>query len=172
MTLFEDSKEDVYRKVNTESGGCLGKGWYCKDGVEYLVKGNSQKDGFPCFEPYSEVIAYRVAKVLGLDTVEYTLADASLYPGIQVFGINHVSVCEKILLADGEQLLSFGALISLLYRDTPKDYLAAYARLGLSYRGLYKMLVFDALIGNEDRHLNNWDYIVSKEGIRPAPLLV
>lgn len=45
-------------------------------------------------------------------------------------------------------------------RDT--NYFEWYIDSGLSPEHLYKMLFFDAVIGNKDRHLNNFDIIYDK----------
>lgn len=156
--------------VEKNSKGCLSKDWYMIEGKKCLVKGNKKTVTSALYEPYAEVIAYKVASALGMDAVPYWLDEAKNYPQINTYGIGHVSVCENIKLRDNEQLVSFYKLMDLMGQKY-EDPLRAYAQLGISYRPLYQMLVFDALIGNTDRHLNNWEYIVSPGGIRPAPIL-
>jgi len=157
-------------KIRSSSKGCVSKSWYTIDGEKYLVKGNSLKEEGACYEPYSEVLAACVADVLRLDHVVYRLDDAYLYPDVKMYEIQHVSLCKAIGLEEDEQLLSFKSIVKTEDCHTFWECMGAYRTLGLPDEDMYRMLVFDAVIGNEDRHLNNWDYIVSPKGIRPAPL--
>lgn len=162
----------VLKRDTSSSTGCLSKAWYFIKGKRYLVKGNSFDGSNVYYEPYSEVLASCVADCLGISHVTYTLGDAKDFPGVEVNGIRHVSVCEEIQLGLGEQLVSFNSLLLRSGRYMSfHDFMSAYRLLGLPDEDIYRMLVFDATIGNPDRHLNNWDYIISEDRLRPAPLL-
>lgn len=43
------------------------------------------------------------------------------------------------------------------------DYFKAYKLTSLSTSHLYKMLLLDAIVGNRDRHLNNFDVYLNKQ---------
>lgn len=135
------------------SNGLISKGWYEHNGIEYLIKGNTVKG----LEPYSEVIASRIGYTLGLDTVEYNLVSAYDYPEIEAYNIEHLSICESYLDGNVAQTLSICKYIDSLYTHRVKDYWSAYHNSGLNLYHMYRLMVFDAFIGNEDRHLNNWD---------------
>lgn len=150
--------------------GYLSKAWYKIGGELYLVKGNSIKDDAIAYEPYSEVLASCVAESLGLPHVEYSITEASRFPGIRVNGVKHVSLCKKIELNQTGQLLSFNTLLNPIGYENFEELLTLYRKLRLPDEDLFRMLLFDALIGNTDRHINNWEYIVSKSSIQAAPL--
>ena len=42
--------------------------------------------------------------------------------------------------------------------------------LGLSKQSLYEMLLLDAIVGNVDRHLNNFDLFITEDSIKLAPI--
>lgn len=82
----------------------LSKGWYHVDGQLVMVKGNSITEaGTAGYEPYSEVMASLIAQVLGLPHVEYALMPAKLFPDIQTYSCDVVSVC-PLFVKPGDQL--------------------------------------------------------------------
>lgn len=82
----------------------LSKGWYHVDDQLVMVKGNSITEaGTAGYEPYSEVMASLIVQVLGLPHVEYVLMPAKLFPDIQTYSCDVVSVCPKFT-TDDEQL--------------------------------------------------------------------
>ncbi|MEX2459835.1 MAG: hypothetical protein WD469_00810 [Paenibacillaceae bacterium] len=128
-----------------------------------MVKGNSVSNtGEIGYEPYSEVMASSIAKYLGLGHVGYSLMDAATFPEVVVTGVGHVSVCANFV-PNGWRTVSLDRYLyaKLLYE--PKDYLQSYAKF-LPVEPLYKLLVFDALIGNEDRHERNIDILLGSNG--------
>lgn len=155
---------EVSEKTNR---GVLSKAWYVINGEDYLIKGNTPGTlgslGKVGYEPYSEVMASRIASLLGFPHIEYTLADASLFPQVKTYRIRHVSVC-KNFLHDGSityPLRRYLMMNGVKRRSEVWEYLI---ESGLDLRPLYLVLVFDALTGNEDRHLNNIDVIIDSSG--------
>ncbi len=97
----------VEKRETRTSRGMLSKGWYQVDDQLVMVKGNSITEaGTAGYEPYSEVMASLIAQVLGLPHVEYTLMPAKLFPDIQTYSCDVVSVCPKFT-TDDEQLYHF-----------------------------------------------------------------
>lgn len=68
------------------------------------------------------------------------------------------------------QLVSYCTWADLTNGKEVKDYFFYYLKSELSNRDLAKMLIFDAVIGNCDRHLNNFDVIITREGCQLAPI--
>lgn len=164
----------IEKRETKTSRGILSKGWYEVDGKLVMVKGNSITEaGIAGLEPYSEVMASKIAAVLGIDHVDYQLMDAALFPDITTHACPHVSVCENFL-QPGERLYHFADMLDSYclindVKSTP-DTAFHYALELYGEDWLDKMLVFDAFIGNEDRHENNFDVIV-KGAERKAPPL-
>lgn len=139
--------------------GDLPKDWYVStDGKILLIKGNHVIDGNPSYEPYSEVIASIVGRHLGLNCVEYTLGEIPGYSR----GIPHVSICEKFQVPTGYQRMTADAFMHYRYGKpvTHDKYLDFYLKSGAPVDDFIKMLIFDAVIGNRDRHTNNWELAI------------
>ena len=164
----------IEKKETRTSRGILSKGWYQVDGRLMMVKGNSiTESGIAGLEPYSEVMASAIAEVLGMEHVTYTLMPAQLFPEIQTKGCQVVSVCENFV-QPGEILYHFADMADAHFlregkRQTPEA-LFQYARELYGSKWLYQMLIFDALIGNEDRHENNFDVLLREGTPVPPPL--
>ena len=162
----------VEKRETRTSRGMLSKGWYHVDDQLVMVKGNSITEaGTAGYEPYSEVMASLIAQVLNLPHVEYTLMPAKLFPDIQTYSCDVVSVCPKFT-TDDEQLYHFADLADAHFlasgRAASPEALFQYAVELYGKKWLYQMLAFDAFIGNEDRHENNFDVIV-RDGKNYAP---
>lgn len=150
--------------------GNLPKGWFTDNsGKVYLLKGNSLVDGYPTYEPYSEVIASIVAESLGLFHVTYTLAPANEFSK----GIAHVSICEKYTVPSGYTKMTADEYMNFYYGKSVSydKYLLLYTKTNAPIDDFIKMLIFDAVIGNTDRHVNNWDLAVTYEKTLSLPLI-
>lgn len=80
MVLYLLEKFDT-----VSSRGMLSKAWYMDDnGNKMLVKGNSISNGVAGYEPFSEVLAYRVARLLGLPSIKYILAPKKKFKDVNV----------------------------------------------------------------------------------------
>lgn len=138
------------------SSGELSKGIYSRDNILYFVKGNTKNNR----EPYSEVLSHKLSKLLNIETLEYWLEDKKYFPEIEVYGeCNHVSISKYLNI----NLYQFYEYYSRLKGKRDTNYFKWYIDSGLSLNHLYKMLFLDAVIGNKDRHLNNFDIIYNKE---------
>lgn len=170
-----DLKRVSYRYVDSKltNRGMLSKAWYedPHDGSEYLVKGNTPGSvgslGRVGYEPYSEVIAYQIAKFLGFPAVEYVLAEASAFKEVKAYKVKHVSVC-KSFLERGFKTRSLRKTVNDLaeyngvYVKNSKEALVFLKELKVDLIPLYRILLFDALIGNVDRHMDNIDMVVDR----------
>lgn len=149
--------------------GCISKGWYYDIATKtsVLVKGNSycarkyadelHNRRHIGYEPYSEAIACIVAKNLGLLHATYWLEDANMFPEIKTYYCKHVSVCPQIAVQHDIQRLSAFDTLTTYAGSTNFDPWITYQKLPIDPTDLCSMLLFDAVIGNMDRHLNNWE---------------
>ena len=137
------------------TNGMLRKGWRKIDGKVKLYKGGSSGAANTGNEPYSEFYAAQIAATMGLNHVPYTLSKwkGSLCCVCELFtDINHSFVpmwrfCKTTSIKEiAEYLQNMG-----------EDYFNAFS----------DMMIFDALIYNTDRHLNNFGLMVDNMTNRP-----
>ena len=157
----------LLKKYSTRtSTGILSKGIYKdKNGQLYIAKGNSSEF---TYEPYSEYIASKLINTLGVKCIDYQLEDKFNFQSVNTYGdCFFVSVCK----IHDKPLRQFYNYISKGYMFYDADPLEEYLKLGLSKEWLLDLFVIDALIGNQDRHLNNFDIEEDKGIIKNAPIL-
>ena len=164
----------VEKRETRTSRGTLSKGWYQVDDQLVMVKGNSITEaGTAGYEPYSEVMASLIAQVLKLPHVEYTLMPAQFFPDIKTYSCDVVSVCPRFT-TDNERLYHFADVAdSYCFSHgltASKENRFQYAIKLYGKKWLYQMLVFDAFIGNADRHENNFDIVIQNRQT-DAPLI-
>ena len=144
------------------TNGMLRKAWrrIDNDGI-YLYKGGTEGAANAGNEPYSEYYACQIAKAMGLNCVEYDLEN---WKGILA------SKCRLFTDID----TSFVPISRLIKDRTLKNALDYYKELGKDfYDDLCSMLVFDAVIYNEDRHFGNFGVLRDNHTgkiIKPAPI--
>lgn len=144
------------------TNGMLRKAWRHieNDGI-YLYKGGTEGAANAGNEPYSEFYACQVAKAMGLNCIEYDLEN---WKGILA------SKCR--LFTDINT--AFVPISRLIKDRTLKNALDYYTELGKEfYDELCSMLVFDAVIYNEDRHFGNFGVLRDNHTgkiIKPAPI--
>jgi len=144
------------------TNGMLRKAWRHieNDGI-YLYKGGTEGAANAGNEPYSEFYACQIAKAMGLNCIEYDLEN---WKGILA------SKCR--LFTDINT--AFVPISRLIKDRTLKNALDYYAGLGKPfYDDLCSMLVFDAVIYNEDRHFGNFGILRDNHTgriIKPAPI--
>ena len=144
------------------TNGMLRKAWRHieNDGI-YLYKGGTEGAANAGNEPYSEYYACQIVKTMGLNCVEYDLEN---WKGILA------SKCRLFTDID----TSFVPVSRLIKDRTLKNALDYYKGLGKDfYDDLCSMLVFDAVIYNEDRHFGNFGILRDNhtgEITKPAPI--
>lgn len=168
--LTNDKVKLIDKFATSTSNGILSKGWYGISGKRCLVKGNSYSIGNTYgMEPYSEVLASIFADVIDINHVKYRIELASKFPEIKTYDCEHVSICEK--LVTDAQIMHYAEYADLCSGGSCKDYFYFLTTQEELIEDVYKMLIFDAVIGNEDRHLNNFDILYSGNSIRLAPII-
>jgi len=143
------------------TAGMLRKGWRRLGGKVLLYKGGTSGAANTGNEPYSEFYAAQVAEQMKIDHVPY---------GLSMWKRCLCSTCELFCDIDHSFVPIWRFLDKCTLR-TVSDYLRS---LGESYYNSFAdMLVFDALICNEDRHFGNFGLMVDNQTNQPyafAPL--
>jgi hypothetical protein len=143
------------------------------DGYNYYFKTSLLKPNKDYkFEFWSEIIASEIGKRLGLDVLKYDVA---------IKGSNIGCISQSMINSEKERLIEgVNYLIGYNNMYDPKSkehqplYSYQYIREALRYfkldfftPNIDEIIVFDALIGNGDRHQENWAVIAS-HGITPT----
>ncbi|WP_172137028.1 XRE family transcriptional regulator [Adlercreutzia sp. ZJ473] len=132
------------------NGGMFPKAWRAVGGKRFLYKAGHLFEGANMGkEPYSEHLAWQVAQRMGIDAVAY---DLTIWKGALC------STCENFC-SKGTAFAPLGfAMPAEEFRRTDlRSALGFYAQMGEPALESFKsMLVFDALVFNEDRHMGNY----------------
>ena len=141
--------------------GQFPKAWrHTKNGLE-LWKAGIEGYANAGMEPFSEFLASQLAAKLGIAAVPYRLAQwkgtlASVCPLMNTKDVSFVPFYAATQLGEFPQILACARAIS-----------------NEAYEAMRTMLVFDALIVNQDRHANNHGFLrdnATGHVIGPAPL--
>ena len=161
-----DSEAVSLISPDNTSDGWLKKKWKIIDGKRCLLKSGS---GAIQQEPYNEVIASIICDRLGIDHIPYHLVVENEYP---------YSVCDNFVTKDTELISAW----YILQTEKKPNHISVYQHyldrtkaLGIPNveDALNKMIVLDYIIGNEDRHLNNFGVLRNAETLEyigPAPI--
>lgn len=169
ISLFvnDDSIEVSNISNSRTSNGVLLKWNIKKEGKFYFVKtGERSYHDFLPYKPISEFIATKVGNLLGLDLVQTELENISL------FDKDILTSKTESFLNDDEMFRSVAHLITDK-ESASQDLLQILFNKFPNYKeNIYTMIVFDFLINNLDRHLNNFGFICNEVGDirRFAPL--
>ena len=143
------------------TAGMLRKGWRRLNGRILLFKGGTSGAANTGNEPYSEFYAAQIAEQMGIQHVTY---------GLSMWKRCLCSTCE--LFCDIDH--SYVPIYCFVDRCTLKTVAEYLKSLGSEfYDRFIDMLIFDALIYNEDRHFGNFGLMVDNKTNRPyafAPL--
>lgn len=157
-----------------------------KDKFWVIVPSSGQRALFKISRPgtcehASEFLAARVARVLGVDCAEVELAESDGAIGCLSYSIVRRDQGDELI--HGNTILSgllpdYDAFLSGRYPMHTVENIASSIRLTcadqerLALRSLARLLIFDAVIGNTDRHHENWGVVsrVSSDGMRVRSL--
>ena len=123
----------------------------------------------------SECIAYEIAQLLGLPCAKFELG---MYHG------REGSMSYNIIKKSNQILVEGIYFITLIYPEyNPEQFIDSVTKHRysiemvkkaieqfVSIEGFLKMLVFDYLIGNSDRHQNNWAILIEDDKMEWSPL--
>lgn len=162
---------EIESKNEIEQLGTKEKYWIYdeKEKVKKLFKIGRENTG----EDWAEVFAYQLALIIDLPVAKYELARYK----------DKLGTISTNFVLDGERLIHGNELLVRILKDYPEDrfykvreyrletvlnliqLLEKEKKLGLK-NALYDFigyLVFDCLIANQDRHHENWGFVVEKE---------
>ena len=144
------------------TNGMLPKAWRFieEDGI-YLYKGGTSGASNAGREPFCEYYASQIAEVMGLNAVHY---DLEKWKGITA------SKC-KLFTDKDTSFVPIGRIVKAGGIQKCLDY---YDKMGKDFsEQIRSMLVFDALIYNEDRHFGNFGILRDNHTgkiVAPAPI--
>lgn len=144
------------------TNGMLPKAWRFieEDGI-YLYKGGTSGASNAGREPFCEYYASQIAEVMGLNAVHYDLEN---WKGITA------SKC-KLFTDKDTSFVPIGRIVKAGGIQKCLDY---YDKMGKDFsEQIRSMLVFDALIYNEDRHFGNFGILRDNHTgkiVAPAPI--
>jgi len=162
FTGYGRSRTKLTTSPELTTNGMLRKGWrYFGKNDIWLYKGGTQDAANAGNEPYSEVYACQAAERMGLNAVHYELAR---WKGILASRCRLFTDINTSFVPIG-QLVRSGGITACIdyYKSLGDDY----------YQQLASMLVFDAVILNEDRHFGNFGLLRDNRSgriIAPAPV--
>lgn len=135
----------------------------------YKLSAYSPDFGIYGIQSISEVIASRVAKILGIECVEYRLVPAIVRLNNDEF---ETLICESDdYNVQNEGILVFEDIYSSRIRAMGEISPLDFAKEIGNKDGVYKMFVLDYLINNIDRHGRNIEIMIDDRGkMRLAPL--
>ena len=143
------------------TNGMLPKCWRRMRGKIYLYKGGTTGASNTGREPYCEYYASQIAETMGLNAVHYDLEN---WKGITASKCALFTDIDTAYIPAGRIVRSGGIAACLKYYDS----------LGSEFsEQIRSMLVFDALIYNEDRHFGNFGVLRDNHSgkvIAPAPV--
>lgn len=153
---FTGLPSNISRNLSTPeftTEGALPKFWQklSTDDI-ILCKGGTEGYANAGGEPFSEVVAYLIAKWIGINSIEYTMDSKNNKP---------VSI-SKLFTTKDFGLITMNDVLRNHFKDGLKVSFTRCRDLIEDILGttepLYDMCFFDWLIKNDDRHLNNWGF--------------
>ena len=144
------------------TGGMLPKAWRFleRDGI-YLYKGGTTGASNAGNEPYSEYYASQIAHAMGLNAISYDLEN---WKGILASKCRLFTDVNTAFVPIGHIVIGDGLPACLAY----------YEKLGAeAFEQVRSMMVFDAVIYNEDRHFGNFGILRDNRTgavLGPAPI--
>ncbi|MBQ7618327.1 MAG: hypothetical protein IJS50_05575 [Desulfovibrio sp.] len=164
------------RSPEYASDGAMRKCWIRRDETIYLMKADDWPNQGNYNQVFAEYFASQLAKAFGIEAVPYFLESRINRKGQEEI----VCLCpiftsiEKSFLSAKDYFLYHGLKESDLLPSWLEN--AIYHENLVKYysREIYEdMMVFDVIIGNQDRHLNNFGYFFDGTNCKilsPAPL--
>ena len=152
--------------INSSSGNL--RKWLAIDSADnasYYVKSNSKiNNKYTGYEPEVECITSRLANMLGLNSVIYYMDKLDI-------GSKAYKVCISADYSCGLERIPLAQLApdsAKLYGHDKYNYVMSKVPDYKQY--IDQILLFDYIIGNIDRHLNNIEFLSDGVTLNPAPI--
>lgn len=141
------------------TNGMLAKCWHRdSNNVVELIKRGTEGASNTGLEPYSEYYTCQVFKAMGI--TNYVNYDLIMYKG-------HLASTCKLFTSEENGFISF-----YTYTKTEVDIIETYTNLGFR-EYIEDLLLFDSVVCNHDRHLNNLGFMIDNETLEitePSPI--
>jgi len=145
------TRRDFASTPELTTGGVLAKCWRRDRGKIILYKAGSIGAANTGNEPYSEFYAFQIAQTMGLHAVKYNLNQWQK----QLFSTCELLTNKQFAYVPAGRIITDGGWKAII------EY---YQTLGESYyESLVDMLIFDAVICNEDRHFGNFGLMIDNQ---------
>lgn len=175
VSLYKNKFNDVIARIAFDGGmygahfsstspefgtdGTFAKCWIREKGIVKLVKRGTTGYSNAGLEPYSEYYSCQLMEAFEVDHVEYTLTSKS----------NKIATKCELFTSEQYGLIPYSAISK---NGNIGQIVNFYREKGLS-NYIAEMLIIDAVMLNEDRHLNNFGFLVENDTgkiIDTAPL--
>jgi len=145
------TRRDFASTPELTTGGILAKCWRRLNGKIILYKAGSTGAANTGNESYSEFYAFQIAETMGLNAVKYNLNKWKK----QLFSTCELFTSKEFSYVPAGRIVTDGGWVAVIeyYKALGKRY----------YESLVDLLIFDAVICNEDRHFGNFGLIVDNE---------
>lgn len=148
------------------TNGALRKCWHRENHHIYLLKGGSECFANGGLEPYIETWVTEIAKIMDLNYVPYELTEfhGILVSRCPIFTDENTGFIPIYYVLGADYFLTHSV-------EDPETWKEIAHRYGIE--AWEDMLLFDAVIANEDRHLGNFGLLVDNNSNQlkgPAPL--
>lgn len=145
------TRHDFASTPELTTGGILAKCWRRVNGKITLYKAGSTGAANTGNEPYSEFYAFQIAETMRLNAVKYNLNQWKK----QLFSTCELFTSKEFSYIPAGRIVTDGGWEAIM---------AYYKKLGKKYyESLVDMLIFDAVICNEDRHFGNFGLIINNK---------
>lgn len=151
-TGYGDTQRSTFASTpELTTDGMLAKCWRRINGRIILYKAGSTGAANAGLEPYSEFYACQIAETMGLNTVQYNL---NKWKG-QLFSTSELFTSKAFSYIPTGRIVTEGGWMAVInyYKSLGENY----------YTSLADMLIFDAVICNEDRHFGNFGLIADNQ---------
>ncbi|MBB6275402.1 HipA domain-containing protein [Porphyromonas circumdentaria] len=139
-----------------------------EDGKTYYFKKSLNKMGksYP-FEFWSEIVASKIGKALGFSVADYNLGIITSEGKVQTVGalVESVHALDEELVSGYSLIVQYYPLFSHTYKEEHRLELILRTLkshgLEKESKRVFECMLFDAIIGNTDRHSENWAFIIT-----------
>ena len=160
-TGYGSTDQAFHTSPELTTDGMLPKAWPKRNDGIYLYKGGSTGAANAGNEPYSEYYSAQIARAMGVNAISY---DLERWRGILA------STCKLFTDID----ISYVSMARMIENVSLRKTLEFASSQGEDFvEQLHSMLIFDALIRNEDRHFGNFGVLRDNRSgniLSPAPL--